>query len=190
VTANPGYQAELLTPSESNDIRCLLEQPITSDDLLTAWPPGARHKVPTIDGLSLEFYTANWETIRTRFLQLLNHLFLHKYNPPRQKQGIVVFLPKSTSPRTPDEYRPISLLTTEYKLIARILARSHWHVIALQLQNSQFSGVPGNSILDSISCVRDAVAQAKTTGTPLCILILVFQQAFDRISHQYLFQII
>jgi hypothetical protein len=162
-----------------------LEQSITYYELLTALRAGARRKSPGIEGLSLEFYTANWETVHEELLQLHNHKFLNKHISPRQKHGILVCLPKSTNPRILEDYRPISLLTTEYKLLARILARRLRHTLTDQLQKSQFCGVPGNSILDTISCVRDVLAHAEATGTPLCVLTLDFKQAFDRVSHQY-----
>jgi hypothetical protein len=167
-----------------------LEQPITYDELLTALRAGARRKSPGIDGLSLEFYTANWETVREELLQILNHMFLNNHISPRPKHRILVFPPKSTNPRTLDACRPISLLTTQYKLLARILARRLRYTLTDQLQKSQFCGVPGNSILDAISCVRDVLAHAEATGTPLCVLTLDFKQAFDRVSHQYLFHIL
>jgi hypothetical protein len=53
-----------------------------------------------------------------------------------------------------------------------------------------FCGVPGNSILDALSCVRDVLAHAEVTGTPLCTLTLNFKQAYDSISHRYLFYIL
>jgi len=61
-------------------------------------------------------------------------MFLDKHISQRQKRGILVCLPKSTSPRTPEDYRPISLLTTEYKLLARILAGRLRHILADQLR--------------------------------------------------------
>jgi len=82
-----------------------LEQPITNDELLAALRAGARRKSPGIDGLSLEFYMANWETVRSELLLFLNHMFLDKHISQRQKHGILVFLPKSTSPRTLEDYR-------------------------------------------------------------------------------------
>jgi hypothetical protein len=151
---------------------------------------GARCKSPGIDGLFLEVYTANWETVRSELLLLFNHTFLDKHISRKQKHGIIVCLPKSTSPRTLEDYRQISLLTTEYKLLARIYARRLRHILADQLQNNHFCGVPGNPILDATSYTRDVLANAKTTGTPMCVLTSDFQQAFDRISHQYLFHIL
>jgi hypothetical protein len=67
-----------------------LQQPITNDELLAALRVGARRKSPGIDGMSLEFYTANWETIRSELLLLLNHMFLDKHISRRQKHGIIV----------------------------------------------------------------------------------------------------
>jgi hypothetical protein len=85
-----------------------LQQPISNDELLAALRAGARRKSPGIDGLSLEFYTANWETVRVDLLLLLNHMFLDKHISRRQKRGIIICLPKNASPRTFDDYRPIS----------------------------------------------------------------------------------
>jgi hypothetical protein len=38
--------------------------------------------------------------------------------------------------------------------------------------------------------VRDTIAYAECTNTPMCVLVLDFQQAFDNISHDYLFAIL
>jgi len=70
------------------------------------------------------------------------------------------------------------------------MARRLRHVLKDHLHTSQFCGVPGNSILEAAALVRDAIAHSETSGSPLCVLTLDFQHAFDRISHHYLFQIL
>ena len=100
----------------------------------------------------------------------------------------MICLPKLNGDHTPEGYRPISLLTTEYKILARILANRLRHFLAGELQHMQYCGVPGLSILDAVAKVRDILAHHETTGTPLCILTLDFHNAFDRISHAYLFR--
>jgi len=117
-------------------------------------------------------------------------MFLHKKITFQQKHSIIVCLPKSNRDRTADGYRLISLLTTEYKLLARITAHRLRHVLQDHLHTSQFCGVPGNSILEAASLVRDAIAYSESSGSPLCALTLDFQHAFDRISHHYLFHIL
>ena len=40
------------------------------------------------------------------------------------------------------------------------------------LRSCQFCAVPGNTILDAVATVRDAITYAENTGTPLCMLTL------------------
>jgi hypothetical protein len=40
---------------------------------------------------------------------------------------------------------------------------------------------------EAAATVRDTVAYAETTRTPLCIVTIDFKEAFDKITHSYLF---
>jgi hypothetical protein len=55
---------------------------------------------------------------------------------------------------------------------------------------TQYCGVAGRTVTDALAFVRDAIAYAQYTSTPMCVISLDFTQAFDRISHHYLFQIL
>ena len=45
-------------------------------------------------------------------------------------------------------------------------------------------------MLDALTTVRDAIANAQYTKTPLCVVTLDFQAALDKISHEYLFTLL
>ena len=107
-----------------------------------------------------------------------------------QKHGIIICIPKRDGDNTPNGFRPITLLNTDYKILTRILARRLREVITEQLQHTQFCGIMNSSILDAASQVRDVIAHAESTSTPLCVLTLDFHNAFDRIAHEYLFHIL
>ena len=57
---------------------------------------------------------------------------------------------------------------------------------ATLLQSSQFCGIRGNTVFDAVAAVRDAVAYAAATRNPLCIVTIIFEEAFDKISHSFL----
>ena len=114
--------------------------------------------------------------------EILNQMFLQRSITPQQKHGIIICLPKSNA-QTPEGYRPIALLNSDYKLLARILANRLRPVLEEHLRTSQFCSVPGNSIIEAVSIIREAVAHAEVTDTPLCVLTLDFREAFDRIVH-------
>ena len=166
-----------------------LERPTTPEEILIALRTGGRNKAPGSDGIGLEFYSTNWETIRTDLHGILNQMFLQKNITPQQKHGVIVCLPKPNGAQTPG-YHPITLLKTDYKILGRILGNRLHPVLEDHLKTSQFCSVPGNSILEALSIVCETTAHSEKTDTPLCVLTLDFQDAFDRISHQYLFQIL
>jgi hypothetical protein len=117
-------------------------------------------------------------------------MFLMKKIVQVQKQGTIVCLPKQQQPETPEDFRPIILLNVEYKLLARILATRLVPVLEDFVSPFQYCGVPGSTIMDAVSTIREVIAYAATTNTPLCVLSLDFRQAFDNISHIYLFRIL
>jgi hypothetical protein len=50
--------------------------------------------------------------------------------------------------------------------------------------------VPGNTIIDAVATVRDAIAYAETVKSLLCALSLDFNDAFNQIAHTYLLTIL
>ena len=94
------------------------------------------------------------------------------------------------SARKPNTRRlpPITLLKSDYKILARIIAQRLRPVLVDHLMQTQFCGVPGNTIIDAVATVRDTIAYAESRRIPLCVLSLDFKNAFDRVAHNYLFQ--
>jgi len=164
----------------------IFAMPITAEELKAAVFKGDSKKSPGRDGMELEFFKILWEDIvghmRTLFTQMLRDRQLSE----RQKQGVIVCIPKNARPHTPEDYRPITLLNTDYKVLARMIAARVRPILAELLHPSQYFGVPGNTIFDAVVTVRDAIAYAETTRRPLCVVSLDFKQAFYRISHTYL----
>ena len=149
-----------------------LEQPITPEELYQAIRAGSKRKTPGIDGICLEFYATHWQIIKTEMTQLINNMFLNKSITEKQKRGILICIPKHPQAETLEAYRPISLLNTEYKLLARIMANRLRPLIEEQLPTGQYCGVPRRSIIDALTTIRDISAYHEMTRTPLCLLSL------------------
>jgi hypothetical protein len=149
----------------------------------------AKNKAPESDSLGLEFYKTNWVMIKDDIGSMMNQMFTEGNVSTQQKYGVIVFLPKPSETTTPADFRQNTLLNTDYKILARISANRLRPMMEL-LQNSQYCGVTGNTIFEAVATVREAIAQAEIKQAPLCVLSLNFQEAFDRISHQYLFAIL
>jgi len=96
--------------------------PITAEELKAAVFKGDSKISPGRDGVGLDFLKVLWEAtagdMRTLFTQMLRDRQLSE----RQKQGVIVCIPKNARPHTPDDYRPITLLNTDYKILTRLIA--------------------------------------------------------------------
>jgi hypothetical protein len=104
----------------------------------------------------------------------------------QQKHGLIVGAPKSCSPRTPYDYRPLTLLNADYKILARMIVNRLNPLLRDILHPSQFCGRRDTSIYTALGTIRDTIAYAEITRRPICLLSLDFEAAFGNISHKYL----
>jgi hypothetical protein len=102
----------------------------------------------------------------------------------------LVCIPKTDIPTTPADYRPITSLSTDYSILARIIFNRLRPTISDTLHPSQYCAVPGNTIFDAVAMARNAMLYAELAHAPLSILSLDFTAAFDRISHTFLFRVL
>ena len=163
-----------------------LEEPITTDELTDAVKQGKPHKAPGRDGICLEFYKKPWETIKQGLLDVMNDMYRERQITDRQKHGIIVCIPIKAQPTRPEDYRPLTLLNTDYNLLIRIIANRLRPWLTDILHPVQHCGIPGTTVFEALATIRDAVAYAEVTGTPLCLLSIDFKETFDNISHDYL----
>jgi len=120
----------------------------------------------------------------------MNNMYIDGEITNNQKHGILVCIPKTTHPTRIEEYRPLTLLNTDYKLLARIITNRLRPWMPHVLQPSQFCGINEGTVFEADATVRDAVAYANARRTPMCVVTIDFKEAFDKISHSYLFAVL
>jgi hypothetical protein len=96
-----------------------------------------------------EFYTAHWDIMRKEMLDIIQQMHTKGNIMPQQKQGIIVLLPKTTNPSTPDHYRALTLLNLDIKIMARIIALRLNRWLPDIIHSSQHCGIQGTSILET-----------------------------------------
>lgn len=70
----------------------------------------------------LELFTVLWEHIACDMKTLFTNIFRDLELSGRQKQGVIVCIPIIVRPSAAEDYRPITLLNTENKILARLIA--------------------------------------------------------------------
>ncbi len=112
-------------PSDAQQACEGAEQGITLDELQAALKLSARGRKPGSDGLPYEFFSQFLEMLGPELLAVLQEAFQAQHGlclPNSMTQGVITLLYKGKGFKALlDSYRPITLLNSDYKLLAKAL---------------------------------------------------------------------
>ena len=146
----------------------------------------ASSKSPGADGLPVEFYHRFWGLLGNDLVDTLNYSFIHGSLSDSQRLGIIRLLFKKDDPLLLKNWRPISLLNTDYKICTKVLANRLRRVISLILSEDQTCGIPDRSIFENLFLIRDTIDLVNHKELSAAIISLDQEKAFDRVNHGFL----
>ena len=172
-----------LDPLEAED----LERPLSLEELDTAVGQLSKDKTPGLDGLSGEFYQTFWPILKNYLISVLNYSLFTGSLPRSFGRAVITLLPKKGDLADIANWRPVSLLNNDYKILGRLLANRLKECIGSVVAEDQTYCVPGRSIHDNVSLIRDIIDYANENGVPLAVINLDQKKAFDNVDRGYLF---
>jgi hypothetical protein len=173
-------------PTESHYV---MDAPITIDELKQAVRNGKLNKAPGSDGIRHDFFAKAWDMCKDYMVKLLNETYMEGRITETQKRGLIVCIPKTKNPIRVD-FRPLTLLNADVKMLTRVLAARIKPLLQDIMHKGQHCGIANTTIIDELETIRDTIATAEYYKRPLCVLSLDFKDAFNKISHTYLFNIL
>jgi hypothetical protein len=78
-------------------------------------------KAPGPDGFPARFYQRNWGTIKQQVIGVIKRFFASGTMPEEVNEATIVLIPKVDHPAELKQFRPISLCTVVYKIVAKCL---------------------------------------------------------------------
>lgn len=145
-------------------------------------------RAPGIDGLPGEFYKVMWGIIGKDFYEVVQKCYEEQCLPRSCQRAVLVLIPKKGDISLMKNWRPVSILTTDYKILAKVLVNRLKCVLGNIIHKDQSYCIPDRTIYDNIFLVRDLLDYCKLNGTNLGLLSLDQEKAFDRVDHEYLFR--
>ena len=83
---------------------------------------GKSHKAPGKEGISQDFFKYTWDIIQNDMLETVNQMYTEGKITDKQTHGLIVCVTKKPKPTRPEDYRPLTLLNSDIKLLTRIIA--------------------------------------------------------------------
>ncbi|RVW62009.1 Transposon TX1 uncharacterized 149 kDa protein [Vitis vinifera] len=84
------------------------------------------------------------------------------------------------------DYRPISLITSLYKIIAKVLAGRLRGILHETIHSTQGAFVQGRQILDAVLIANEIVDEKKRSGEEGVVFKIDFEKAYDHVSWDFL----
>ena len=176
------------TPTLKPSDRKTCEGLITRAEITQSVKDMEPNKSPGIDGLTVNFYQHFWDILAPELTAVYNYVYTSGLLSLSQRRGVITLVFKKGDRTRLSQWRPISLLTTDYKILTKALARRLTSVLHNIIHTNQTACIPTHTINDNVSLLRDAITYANDTNTPLAFISIDQLKAFDRVSHSFLFK--
>ena len=143
---------------------------------------------PGLDGLTTEFYKCFWLKLREIVTQSFNESYTKGSLSFTQSSAALTLLHKGKDlPKNKlQNWRPISLTNTDYKILAKCLANRVCKVIDHIVAEDQVGYIKGRNISTTIRTIDDVIDYCNLKNKPGILLALDFQKAFDSISKRFM----
>ena len=140
-------------------------------------------KSPGTDGLPVEFYKVFRLDIKDILLSCYSYAFETGQMSISQRRGIISLIPKKNSlPFFLKNWRPLSLLNTDYKIATKCIACRLKKTIPSIINKDQTGYLKGRYIGENIRVIYDIIAYIDENEVPGLLFFADFEKAFDKID--------
>ena len=178
-------------PSISEEQRVFCEKEITLSELTDSLESMKSGKTPGNDGLTVEFYKQFWEKIQGLFFNSFIYSKEVGELSSSQKQAIIKLLEKrEKDKRYIENWRPISLLNVDTKIISKAIANKLKTVLPSIISHDQTAYVQGRFIGESTRLISDILDVTETFNIGGYMLTADIEKAFDSMDHIFLLEVL
>ena len=179
------YDANIVKLNESQKSQC--EGLMTESELLKSIKTFKNGKTPGTDGLTAEFYKFFWNDIKDLLLSSINFALQYGRLSTEQRRGIISLLPKKDKDRLYlKNWRPISLLNVDYKILAKALGNRIISFLRTLINEDQTGYIKKRFIGNNIRIIEDILLYTNKNKVTGILLTIDFEKAFDSLKWGFL----
>ncbi|GJY09056.1 RNA-directed DNA polymerase, eukaryota, partial [Tanacetum coccineum] len=143
-------------------------------------------KAPGPDGFTFDFYRRFWYIIECDVYDAVKHFFTYEDIPKGCNSSFIALIPKIPGANLVKDFRPISLIGSLYKIIAKILANRLVGVLGDIVNEVQSAFIADRQILDGPFILNEVLQWCKVKKKQSLIFKVDFEKAYDSVRWDFL----
>ena len=146
-------------------------------------------KSPGLDGFITNFYKFFWTDIKPIVFESFKYSLQHGELSETQKRGVLSLIPKNgKDTRYLKSWRPVSLLATDYKILAKSLTTRLQKVIPNLINPDQVGYIKGWHNGQNIRSIEDIILLSGKFNISGLLVLIDFKKAFDTVEWDFVFK--
>ena len=142
------------------------------------------NKSPGNDGLTKEFYETFWEEIKITLCTSITKSYQNGELSTSQRQAVIKLIEKKgKDKKLIKNWRPISLLNLDTKLISKVLAERLKKVLPYLISKNQTASVKGRFISEGGRLISDILEISDNLKIKGFLMTLDIEEAFDLVNY-------
>ncbi|KAI9559441.1 pol-like protein [Daphnia sinensis] len=178
----------------TDDINQQLVKEISENEVLNAINTLQEGKSPGIDGLPIEFYKKIWPLLKNEITEMYRFILNSQNLSKTQSTGIITLIHKGGSRSVLGNWRPISLLCSDYKILAKILTLRLKNILPNIISEEQTGGIKNRDITQNLITFRNIIEHFSTQEQYDSEIgkkfPLDFEKAYDIVDRTFLYQVL
>ena len=174
-------------PSLCEESKELCEGKVTKEECYNVLKEMKINKSPGNDGLTVEFYHTFWPVLGDIIVEALNEAFDKGHLANSQKQGVITLIEKEgKDPMYIQNYRPITLLNVDYKILSKVLAKRIREVLGEVIHHDQVGYIKDRNIGEAVRVIEDMFFHSMNQNNGF-LVAADFEKAFDSVDHDFIY---
>ena len=165
-------------------------EPFTKEEIMEAIRSLGKNKAVGTDGLSAEFYQCFADRLADLYVPILEACYEARDLPATTREALICLLFKKGDTKLPKNWRPISLLNTDYKILAKLLAARFSKLLPYLLSQDQNGFVAGRQLEDAVMMCQMVIDYVAINHDSAYLVMLDQEKAFDRVDPTYLLDVL
>ncbi|GJS12910.1 RNA-directed DNA polymerase, eukaryota [Tanacetum coccineum] len=163
-----------------------LERAFSKDEIKQAvWDCGL-DKSPGPDGFTFGFYRKFWSLLEDDVVDAVCFFYSNGFCLKGINSSFIALIPKSQGANLVKDFRPISLIGSIYKIIAKLLANRLVTVLDGLVNEVQSAFIANRQILDGPFILNELIHLCKAKKKQSLIFKVDFEKAFDSVRWDFL----